>query len=710
MLLLLAAAALLRSEEVLTIEVRIPRPGPGFVPWKQKYCSYVQSTLGGVFRRTCDQGLPGAPEAAELLDRLAEVLSDLPGAPSWDDLTPRIAQLRHLPWQHPVLHYAIGITQRWQPEGQGLALDSYTRAWEGYAAGDFPLVRRFWAAQRIVEARLREDLSAPALAWMEDWIRCSVQLLHDPCLADPVARSLISDWLADSHMTGALAVQRQQAALLTEIAMGGVDPWLADMITGRIELSRALAERDGHREGQRARPAGHQDQVSFLAHLARAQRALTAAWTRDATVPDAASAMIEVALAGGAGIEQEVTWFERALAAQMDFDDAWNALFQVIQPEAGGSQGGHPGPRPPGGGERGVLGRHAGIPPHRPVHAPARPGGGRHRPEPALGRRGRACGYRAPVRGLPRRAVAGRPARLVPHPLCRLDVALRRARGGRRHPRAHPSADLRQPVRRRGQGEPRDRPAEPRGGPPGAVGHRPPAIRSWPNAAAGLSWPAGRQAMLTISMPGIGGGAQRMAWAGACRLIIATVLWAAASPAGAQDHGQQRWDEATAQSAPLYARIRAEFAAAGLGAAFPGLTIAADARGAPVIRYQVRTWQVYGHGMGPEFNEALSPEEGPLSTGLLLSFNAYPIEDVEQQIFASGITAPAAEGATVDHPFVRQEPYWISSTCGVTIPQRKLRFIVITAFNHHTPRKLLDDIFQGITRALATETLGDLDP
>jgi hypothetical protein len=331
--LLLLAAGELRADDEFSVEVHIPRPGPEFVPWKQKYYDYVQGTLGGVFRRTCDQGLAGAPEAAKVLDRLAAAMSDLPGAPSWDELTPQIAPLARLPWQHPILLYAFGVSQPWQEGGPDLSMDYYTRSWEAYASGDYPLVRRFWAVQRIVDRRLRRDLSAQALTWMEDWIRCSVQLLHDPSLADPVARSLICEWVAGNWST-AYAEGRRRAALLAEIAKGGVDPWLADMITGRIELSRAWAERGGHSPI----PGAQEDHQAFLDHLDRAQRAFSAAWARDATVPDAASAMIEVAMAGGAGLEQEVRWFERALSVQMDSDDAWDALFQALGAEWGGGQ------------------------------------------------------------------------------------------------------------------------------------------------------------------------------------------------------------------------------------------------------------------------------------------------------------------------------------------------------------------------------------
>jgi hypothetical protein len=216
--------------------------------------------------------------------------------------------------------------------------------------------------------------------------------------------------------------------------------------------------------------------------------------------------------------------------------------------------------------------------------------------------------------------------------------------------------------------------------------------------------------MTTISMCMTGRNTITTPWLAASRQLIVTLLLAAAFVTAAQADDEKLWDDAKAQSAVLYARIQKEFAAAGLIAAYPGLTIEADARGAPVLRYRVRSWQVYRQGMMPEFSDKLSAEEGPLSTGLLLRFNTFPISEIMQQLITSGIAVPAARAASVNDPFVRQEPYWISYGCGVTIPERKVGFVVFTLFNHQTPKKLLDDVFQSITRALANEKLGDLDP
>jgi hypothetical protein len=328
----LLAVGTLRAEEVVQLELNIPRPGAGFVPWNQKCYAYMQSILGGDFRRTCDQGLPGAPEAGRTLDRLAEILVDLPGAPTWDDLVPQLVALEHFPRWHPVLLEAIGDARNWQPDGQGLALDSYARAFEAYAAGDFRCTQRFLMASHIMSLRSDEDGTVALQAWQREWIASSIALLHDPDLADPVARSIICDLLI-RDWTGPVAIARQRTALLAEIAKGGVDPWLAHMVTGRIEMVRAWNVRGASFPVAEVRG----DQAAFLDHLARAERAFTAAWTLDTTLGDAACELIGVAMARQQGMGQEVLWFQRALAAQVDYDRAWQAMYTAREPDWGGS-------------------------------------------------------------------------------------------------------------------------------------------------------------------------------------------------------------------------------------------------------------------------------------------------------------------------------------------------------------------------------------
>ncbi len=195
---------------------------------------------------------------------------------------------------------------------------------------------------------------------------------------------------------------------------------------------------------------------------------------------------------------------------------------------------------------------------------------------------------------------------------------------------------------------------------------------------------------------------------GALRALTVMMAAVAAMASDARaDDGQVR-NAAQAQSAVIYALIRREFEVAGLIAAHPGLTIAVDGQGAPFLRYHVRSWQVYRHGMIGEFADQLSTEDGPLSTGLQIRFNAYPIAEIEQQSFTSGIVPPQAAAAALADPSMHQ-PYWLTSSCGVTMPARQLRFIVMADYNPQTAQPLIDAVFAAITRALAKETLGDLD-
>jgi len=81
------------------------------------------------------------------------------------------------------------------------------------------------------------------------------------------------------------------------------------------------------------KPEGWQ---GFSDHLAKARTALTKAWQLQAGRPLAPARMIEVAM-GETGAEEMRTWFDRAIAAQIDYPQAWSKLRWGLRPRWSGS-------------------------------------------------------------------------------------------------------------------------------------------------------------------------------------------------------------------------------------------------------------------------------------------------------------------------------------------------------------------------------------
>jgi len=114
----------------------------------------------------------------------------------------------------------------------------------------------------------------------------------------------------------------------------GVDVWLLRMIQGEAEVAAAWEARGG----------GYVDTVTqegwagFRAHLTKAYAALTEAWKLHPEYPEAPALLIMVAMGGAKGMgEDERTWFDRAVAAQMDYGPAYDHLLWALRPRWGGS-------------------------------------------------------------------------------------------------------------------------------------------------------------------------------------------------------------------------------------------------------------------------------------------------------------------------------------------------------------------------------------
>lgn len=113
-----------------------------------------------------------------------------------------------------------------------------------------------------------------------------------------------------------------------------LNPWFSHWVQGEARLIVAW----------NARGSGWASEVSeagwkgFEANLLQARAHLAEAWKLRPDLPYPASTMISVAMGGaGAPGESVRTWFDRAVAAQMDYSDAYVSLKWALRPRWGGS-------------------------------------------------------------------------------------------------------------------------------------------------------------------------------------------------------------------------------------------------------------------------------------------------------------------------------------------------------------------------------------
>ena len=103
--------------------------------------------------------------------------------------------------------------------------------------------------------------------------------------------------------------------------------WLALVLEGEHEVKEAWRAR-GNGWGSQVTTEGWQ---GFEQHLGQATKAFTKAWKLRPHEPLAPSRMISVAM-GNAGLEEMRLWFDRTIAAQVDYPEAWSSMRWGLRP------------------------------------------------------------------------------------------------------------------------------------------------------------------------------------------------------------------------------------------------------------------------------------------------------------------------------------------------------------------------------------------
>lgn len=112
-----------------------------------------------------------------------------------------------------------------------------------------------------------------------------------------------------------------------------IDPWMRHMMLGRLNIKMGWKQR-GAGWASRVSEEGWQ---GFAEHLATAKEHLLAAWEMNPDLPYAPTSMISIAMAGHADGDTPREWFERAVAAQLDYIPAYEKLRYALLPRWGGS-------------------------------------------------------------------------------------------------------------------------------------------------------------------------------------------------------------------------------------------------------------------------------------------------------------------------------------------------------------------------------------
>lgn len=269
--------------------------------------------------------------ALEFIQMCIAVFNDMPFAPDMEELQIAGEQVVNAGCTDPLVLYGYGYArdrrnhrrgaeQHLRAAVQGLADSEYPATLLGSAASR--LARFLEAWNRDDEAREFHQITANA------FVKAAESDPHDSFSQRELVSRLqlqLNDYLpadiADSLADGLQLV-------------GGIDPCTLNTALGLHHVAAGWHERgDGY-----ANTVTEDGWAGFKKHLEQARTYLVKAYELDPTRPEAATAMIKVAMAGYAAPgETERLWFDRAVAAQMDWPQAYSALMWSLRPRWGGS-------------------------------------------------------------------------------------------------------------------------------------------------------------------------------------------------------------------------------------------------------------------------------------------------------------------------------------------------------------------------------------
>lgn len=137
------------------------------------------------------------------------------------------------------------------------------------------------------------------------------------------------------HGLGPSFFERNRAAIVGAVEQARwVDPWARLFLSGRRRVDDAWEAR-GRGFAHAVKPEGWK---GFEESLALARTDLEASWRARPDRPEASSRMIGVALSDGRPGESPRLWFDRTVAARIDYGPAYDALINSLRGRWGGSE------------------------------------------------------------------------------------------------------------------------------------------------------------------------------------------------------------------------------------------------------------------------------------------------------------------------------------------------------------------------------------
>lgn len=299
--------------------------------WRAKVLEWNVDTMVGAYQRVGIRNPAWDADAELLLNEWAYAFSGFDAGNDFSDVA-HAAQILHDQHhvQDPLLLYCIAKT--W--EHQDRLIDAhrlYREAHKAFQHSNYPHCRRAWSTLRVIDQQIAKGKTDHAETG------ALVDLMADELIASRNAHEY-----GDLHrhfiiqVTGEL-MENEELTIrflkrIAEATQANQPSWHRDTLLGTIEIALAWDAR-GSGWANSVTEDGWRD---FRSHLANAEQLLTGAWKAAPEQPLAPTTMITVAV-GINTLDDERTWFDRAVIAEFDYMNAYYSYMTTIRPRWGGS-------------------------------------------------------------------------------------------------------------------------------------------------------------------------------------------------------------------------------------------------------------------------------------------------------------------------------------------------------------------------------------
>jgi hypothetical protein len=201
----------------------------------------------------------------------------------------------------------------------------YKRAFAAYVGSGYQAYPQLFARAQCIAQLMRIKASGEA-----DQVGVAALKLLTKCFTDGSFTPGDQQELADIFVVGwgTQFLARNGAAICEIVHNAGPSyQWLALVLDGERHINAAWQARGGGY----ANTVTEKGWQGFGENLAEARKVLPQAWKLQPDFPMAPCLMMKVSL-GDSGIQEMRVWFDRTLAAQIDYPDAWSEMRWGLRP------------------------------------------------------------------------------------------------------------------------------------------------------------------------------------------------------------------------------------------------------------------------------------------------------------------------------------------------------------------------------------------